>query len=65
MIFDIRAMRQHEAQLRAAGLAAVTSRRPGMGFWWGGPLGAARLLTATKPPGADPPPSGRSPNLQF
>ena len=49
MIADIRATRQHEAQLAKLGMSEVARRRLGWQFWWGGPWGATRLVTATKP----------------
>jgi len=49
MIADIRAARQHEAQLAKLGMSEVARRQLGWRFWWGGPWGATRLVTATKP----------------
>jgi arsenite methyltransferase len=49
MIADIRATRQHEEQLAKLGMRDVTRRRLGWRFLWGGPWGATRLVTATKP----------------
>jgi arsenite methyltransferase len=49
MIADIRGMRQHQAQLARLGMRDVAGRRLGWRFWWGGPWGATRLVTATKP----------------
>src|SRR5438874_10462276 len=49
MIADIRATRQHTAQLAKIGMAEVARRRLGWRFWWGGPWAATRLVTATKP----------------
>jgi len=37
MIADIRATRQHEAQLAKLGMSEVARRRLGWRFWWGGP----------------------------
>lgn len=48
MIADIRATRQHQAQLAKLGMNDVSRRRLGWRFWWGGPWGATRLVTATK-----------------
>ena len=45
----IRATRQHEGQLAKLGMSEVARRRLGWRFWWGGPWGATRLVTATKP----------------
>jgi arsenite methyltransferase len=49
MIADIRATRQHQEQLAKSGMNDVGRRRLGWRFWWGGPWGATRLVTATKP----------------
>jgi arsenite methyltransferase len=49
MIADIRATRQHQEQLAKLGMNVVPRRRLGWRFWWGGPWGATRLVTATKP----------------
>jgi SAM-dependent methyltransferase len=49
MIADIRGTRQHQAHLAKLGLSDVARRRLGWRFWWGGPWGATRLVTATKP----------------
>lgn len=49
MIADIRATRQHQEQLARIGMTDVARRRLGWRFWWGGPWGATRLVTATKP----------------
>lgn len=51
MIADIRATRHHEDQLRKLGMIDVGRRPLGWRFWWGGPWGATRLVTATKPEG--------------
>lgn len=48
VIADIRATRQHEAQLAKLGMRDVARRRLGWRFWWGGPWGATRLVTASK-----------------
>ena len=37
MIADIRATRQHQAQLAKIGMSEVARRRLGWRFWWGGP----------------------------
>jgi ubiquinone/menaquinone biosynthesis C-methylase UbiE len=52
MIADIRATRQHQAQLAKIGMNDVARRRLGWRFWWGGPWAATRLVTATKPTSA-------------
>jgi ubiquinone/menaquinone biosynthesis C-methylase UbiE len=49
LIADIRATKQHEARLIKLGMNDVARRRLGWRFWWGGPWGATRLVTATKP----------------
>ena len=49
LIADIRATRQHQAQLAKIGMNDVARRRLGWRFWWGGPWTATRLVTATKP----------------
>jgi ubiquinone/menaquinone biosynthesis C-methylase UbiE len=49
MIADIRATAQHQEQLTKLGMNDVTRRRLGWQFWWGGPWGATRLVSATKP----------------
>ena len=49
MIADIRATRQHQAQLAEIGMNDVARSRLGWQFWWGGPWAATRLVTATKP----------------
>lgn len=49
MIADIRATRQHQDQLIRLGMTDVTRETLGWRFWWGGPWGATRLVTATKP----------------
>src|SRR5436190_18800162 len=48
MIADIRATRQHEAQLAKLGMSEVSRRRLGWRFWWGGPWRATCLVPATK-----------------
>jgi ubiquinone/menaquinone biosynthesis C-methylase UbiE len=49
MIADIRATRQHEAQLAQLGMSEVVRRPLGWRFWRGGGWAATRLVTATKP----------------
>jgi SAM-dependent methyltransferase len=49
MIADIRATRQHQTQLARLGMSDLTRRGLGWRFWWGSPLAATRLVTATKP----------------
>lgn len=50
MIADIRATRVYAAALRDLGAQAITRRRLGPRFWWGNPIAATTLLTATKAP---------------
>jgi len=49
MIADIRATRDHEAQLAKIGMNDVARRRLSWQFWWGGPWAPTRLVTAMKP----------------
>jgi ubiquinone/menaquinone biosynthesis C-methylase UbiE len=49
LIADIRATRQHQAQLAKIGMTDVTRRRLGWRFWWVGPWAITPLVTATKP----------------
>jgi arsenite methyltransferase len=49
MIADIRATRQHQAQLAKIGMSGVARSTLGWQFWWGGPWAATRLVIATKP----------------
>jgi len=49
MIADIRGTRRHQTQLAKLGMAAVSRRSLGWRFWWGGPWGTTRLVSATKP----------------
>lgn len=49
MIADIRATGNHLVRLAQLGMTDVSRRRLGWRFWWGGPWGATRLVTATKP----------------
>jgi SAM-dependent methyltransferase len=48
-IADIRATRSYADELRQLGAADVERRRLGWRFWWGNPIAATMLLTATKP----------------
>jgi SAM-dependent methyltransferase len=48
-IADIRATRVYADELRARGAVDVRRRRLGWRFWWGNPIAATRLLTASKP----------------
>jgi SAM-dependent methyltransferase len=49
LIADIKGTRNHEEHLVKLGMKDVARRRLGWRFWWGGPWGATRLVTATKP----------------
>jgi len=46
---DIRATSVYESALRALGASNVARRRLGWRFWWGNPIAATTLLTASKP----------------
>lgn len=48
-IADIRATRLYADTLRALGATVVARRRLGWRFWWGNPVAATTLLTASKP----------------
>jgi SAM-dependent methyltransferase len=47
-IADIRAAHVYASTLRALGAVDVTRRRLGWRFWWGNPLAATSLVTATR-----------------
>jgi SAM-dependent methyltransferase len=49
VIADIKATRLYASTLVTLGGAAVTRRRLGWRFWWGNPLAATSLVTASKP----------------
>lgn len=49
VIADIRATAAYAAELRALGALNVQRRRLGWRFWWGNPMAATTLLTASKP----------------
>jgi len=49
-IADIRATRIYEAALRTLGASNIERRRLGWRFWWGNPIAATILLTASKAP---------------
>jgi ubiquinone/menaquinone biosynthesis C-methylase UbiE len=49
IIADIKATGQYYAQLAKLGMSDLARRRLGWRLWWGGPWGATRLVTATKP----------------
>jgi arsenite methyltransferase len=50
VVADIRATRTYESALRTLGASNTTRRRLGWRFWWGNPIAATMLLTASKPP---------------
>jgi SAM-dependent methyltransferase len=52
VIADIRATAIYEKALRACGATQLKRRRLGWRFWWGNPIAATTLLTASKPAGA-------------
>jgi SAM-dependent methyltransferase len=61
LIADIKGTRNHEERLIKLGMTNIGRRRLGWRLWWGGPWGATRLVTATKPqtvgdPSTDIPP---------
>jgi arsenite methyltransferase len=49
VIADIRATAAYAEALRALGASNVERRRLGWRFWWGNPIAATTLLTASKP----------------
>lgn len=49
VVADIRATSVYADALRTSGAADVARRRLGWRFWWGNPIAATILLTATKP----------------
>jgi arsenite methyltransferase len=48
-IADFRATSDYATWLRERGMSDVTVRNLGWRFWYGGPWGATRLVSATKP----------------
>ena len=48
VLADIRATATYEDALRGLGAAAIERRRLGWRFWWGNPVAATTLLTASK-----------------
>ena len=48
VIADIRATDTYEAALRTLGAKNVERRRLGWRFWWGNPMAATKLVTASK-----------------
>jgi arsenite methyltransferase len=55
VIADIRATAEYAAALRTLGASNVERQRLGWRFWWGNPVAATILLTASKSPAARPP----------
>src|SRR5262245_16233656 len=51
VIADIRATATYADALRTLGASNVERHRLGWRFWWGNPVAATTLLTASKPPG--------------
>jgi ubiquinone/menaquinone biosynthesis C-methylase UbiE len=49
VIADIRATGTYEDALRTLGASDIDRRRLGWRFWWGNPIAATTLLTASKP----------------
>ncbi len=50
VIADIRATAIYADALRTLGALNVERRHLGWRFWWGNPIAATTLLTASKPP---------------
>ncbi len=50
VVADIRATATYEDALRTSGASKIERRRLGWRFWWGNPLAATTLLTASKEP---------------
>jgi arsenite methyltransferase len=50
VLADIRATATYEDALRTLGASNIERRRLGWRFWWGNPVAATTLLTASKPP---------------
>jgi SAM-dependent methyltransferase len=61
LIADIRATSIYAEALRALGASNVQRRRLGWRFWWGNPLAATTLLTASKDLGSTPAPDASRP----
>jgi arsenite methyltransferase len=55
VIADIRATSVYADALRTLGASKPKRRRLGWRFWWGNPIAATTLLTASKPPMRDNP----------
>ncbi len=49
VVADIRAAQTYESTLRALGATELQRRRLGWRFWWGNPIAATQLVTASKP----------------
>jgi len=50
VVADIRATAIYEDALRTLGASKIARRRLGWRFWWGNPVAATSLVTASKPP---------------
>jgi len=50
VLVDIRATATYGEALRTLGASSIERRRLGWRFWWGNPVAATTLLTASKPP---------------
>lgn len=48
VLADIRAINTYESTLRSLGASSLQRRRLGWQFWWGNPIAATTLLTASK-----------------
>ena len=49
VVADIRATDLYEDALRTLGASSIARRRLGWRFWWGNPIAATTLVTASKP----------------
>jgi hypothetical protein len=49
VVADIKATTTYESALRGLGASDVERRRLGWQFWWGNPIAATTLVTASKP----------------
>ena len=49
LLADLRSTRAYAAHLASLGMSDVRRRGLGWRMWWGGPWGATRLVSATKP----------------
>jgi hypothetical protein len=48
VLADIKATKTYESELRALGATGLERRRLGWRFWWGNPIAATTLVTASK-----------------